>query len=102
MGSFPATDRRVKPRLPDMTAFADALIPITVALHLSRSTRELGLLSLFSWIVLKPPSRIVNKRGWRPIRPSTSPLRRSATVVTRSISSTAISHGSQPNAIWGV
>jgi len=58
MGSTPATDGRVKPQLPDMAAFADALIPITVALHLSQSTRELGLLSLFSWIVLKLLGRI--------------------------------------------
>ena len=62
MGATPATDGSPKPRptisktwfnVLDKAALADALIPVTVALHLSESTRELGLVSLFSWIVLK-------------------------------------------------
>ena len=62
MGATPAADGRPKPRptitktwftLLDKAALADALIPVTVAFHLSKSTRELGLVSLFSWIVLK-------------------------------------------------
>lgn len=62
MGATPATDGRPKSgptvsktwfTLLDIGALADALIPVTVALHLSQSTRELGLVSLFSWIVLK-------------------------------------------------
>ena len=37
----------------------NGLIPITVALHLSGSTRQLGLLALFAWIVLQLLSRII-------------------------------------------
>ena len=62
MGETPSVNRSAKPRptiserwftLLDKAALVDALIPVTVALHLSKSTRELGLISLLSWIVLK-------------------------------------------------
>ena len=37
----------------------NCLIPATVALHLSRDTREIGLLALFAWIVLQLLNRII-------------------------------------------
>ena len=36
----------------------NSLIPVTVVLHLSAGTRQLGLLTLFAWIVLQLLSRI--------------------------------------------
>lgn len=48
-----------------------SLLPITVALHLSRSSRELGLATLFLWIVIQLTRRItqlvkdgVNQATW--------------------------------------